>query len=86
MDEELQESLLRMFLALVLLGIALLVFGCKEPGTVQCCQHYNGKTSGWILTTEGRYEEDVLHIWGADMEGQMDYDSARVMFIHCKEL
>ena len=70
----------------VFLLLALLPNCTKDRYTFCCYQHYNGKPTGQILTTEDRYEEDVLHIWGADMEGQMDYDSARVMFIHCKEL
>lgn len=68
------------------LFLAFLPACTKENYTMRCCQHYNGETSGWILTTEAEYENAVLKTWGVDMEGQLDYDSARVMFIHCKEL
>lgn len=72
--------------ALAFLLIVILPACLKDGYTMLCCQHYNGKTSGWVYTNPSDYEEDVRREFGVDMAGRLDYDSARVMFIHCKEL
>lgn len=85
-NENLIESLVRVALAALVLLLAILLFSCEKQPLMVCCQHYNGKTSGWVYTNPLEYEEDVKREFGVDMEGRLDYDSARVMFIHCKEL
>ncbi len=68
-----------------LLIAALSLAGCEKPDMV-CCQYYDGKSSGAVFTTREDYEQDVFCAWGADMEGELEYDSAKVMFIYCKQL
>lgn len=66
--------------------LMLLAPAChREDYTMVCCQHYNGKPSGYIYTNPVDYEEAVRRAFGVDMEGELDYDSAHVMFIHCKK-